>query len=163
MKLDKIRLLFKIFSCWSSQFLGQYGFSVFCMNNKEKIGNEERSSANLATHILFKDLAKAYDSLPWLMFWKTLQITNINQTLISVSFHWAMENIYCLSISIIKIENKIVKCILCHWGKSIGMHYIHNFIWNLCFNAMAAKMFWDVPTFEWYKHLHLAGNQEDIE
>jgi hypothetical protein len=50
---------------------------------------EKRNATNHETHLLFVDLAKAYDSIPILKSWEVLGELDINKTLIK-----ALQNLY---------------------------------------------------------------------
>ena len=67
---------------------------VFCLQQLI----EKKKARGRPLHLLFLDLQKAYDSVPWKKLWQTLKSFNFNTVIIS-----AIQNLYSDSISKIKI------------------------------------------------------------
>lgn len=72
--------------------------NIFCL--KQII--EKKTARNQEVHITFIDLQKAYDTVPLMKLWETLQESNINYTLIK-----ALRNLHKDSRSRIKQNNRL--------------------------------------------------------
>ena len=98
--------------------------NIFCL--KQLI--EERLSVNQEVHLLFIDLAEAYDNVPVSKLWEVLQNTNINHTLLQ-----AIQKIYRDS----KIKIKIEKKVSAGFTVSKGLRHLPDIVQNMYRHSIA--------------------------